>query len=140
MEKESVRPYERSVNYYETDQMGIAHHSNYFRYFEEARMDFMKQLGLDTGEMEKQGVIIPNVDAYAKYLVRLNFSDRFTVKVTPALFTGVRMKFEYEITSGGKLCATGYTTHCFVSTDMQTIILKRTHPELYRRLSEIFGA
>ena len=34
--------YDRSINYYETDQMGIVHHSNYIRYFEEARLDMME--------------------------------------------------------------------------------------------------
>ena len=49
--------YTHKVQYYETDQMGIVHHSNYIRWFEEARTDFMEQLGMGYAEMEKQGVV-----------------------------------------------------------------------------------
>ena len=41
-----MKKYSRSVNYYETDQMGIVHHSNYIRYFEEARLQWMDEIGL----------------------------------------------------------------------------------------------
>lgn len=132
-------PYERQVNYYETDQMGIAHHSNYLRYFEEARMDFMRQLQLSTRELEDIGIIIPNVDAYAKYLRLLRFEDRFLVVVKPAEFTGVRMKFEYEVLRNGELCSTGYTTHCFVDQTMKPIILRHKYPDISAKFTEIFN-
>ena len=64
------------ANYYETDQMGVVHHSNHIRYFEEARLDFMRTIGCDAAEMEKDGIIIPNVDAYAKYEKPVRFADR----------------------------------------------------------------
>lgn len=41
-----IRPYLHNAKYYETDQMGIIHHSNYIRWFEEARIDYMNQIGL----------------------------------------------------------------------------------------------
>ncbi len=133
-----IKPYERIVNYYETDKMGIVHHSNYIRYFEEARLDFMRQIGCGAFEMEKEGVIIPNVDAYARYRRVLRFEDRFSVTVRPIEFTGVKMKFEYEIVSGSELCCDGYTTHCFVNGAMKPIILKHSHPDLFKRISEAF--
>lgn len=134
-----VKPYERQVNYYETDQMGIAHHSNYLRYFEEARMDLMRQLRLSMQELENIGIIIPNVDAYAKYLRLLHFEDRFLVVVKPALYTGVRMKFEYEVLKDGELCSTGHTTHCFVDKSMKPIILRHSYPELHETFTKIFN-
>ena len=42
-----IKPYDRSVYYYETDRMQIVHHSNYIRWIEEARLDWMKQIGWD---------------------------------------------------------------------------------------------
>ncbi len=138
MKEMEIKPYERLVNYYETDKMGIVHHSNYIRYFEEARLDFMERVGCGVVEMEQSGVIIPNVDAYARYRRVTRFGDRLTVTVRPAEFTGARMRFEYEIISGGKLCCDGYTTHCFVNGAMKPIILKHTHPELFKKLSRIF--
>ena len=52
MDEIRVRPYEHHAKYYETDQMGIIHHSNYIKWMEEARMDMMEQIGLSYKEME----------------------------------------------------------------------------------------
>lgn len=51
--------YEHKTQYYETDQMGIIHHSNYIRWFEEARIDFMDHCGFSYAQMEKDGLISP---------------------------------------------------------------------------------
>ena len=47
--------YRRKAQYHETDQMGIIHHSNYVKWMEEARIDFMKEMGFGYGEVEKRG-------------------------------------------------------------------------------------
>ncbi len=60
-------PYERKIYYYETDQMKIVHHSNYIRWFEEARIDFMKKMGLPYDEIEKRGILIPVLEASCRY-------------------------------------------------------------------------
>lgn len=51
--------YRRKAQYHETDQMGIIHHSNYVKWMEEARIDFMKELGFGYGEVEKRGIVSP---------------------------------------------------------------------------------
>ncbi len=63
-----MKTYTRQVQYYETDKMKVVHHSNYIRYFEEARSNFMKQIGCDIRNIESNGIVIPNVDAYARYI------------------------------------------------------------------------
>lgn len=85
--------YKRRAVYYETDRMKIVHHSNYIRYFEEARINFMHEIGCDVLEMENKGLLIPNVDAYARYLKPIRFSDEFNVDVKLTQFTGSRMVF-----------------------------------------------
>ena len=52
---DNIKPYERSVYYYETDRMQIVHHSNYIRWIEEARLDWMKQIGWDYKSIEDDG-------------------------------------------------------------------------------------
>lgn len=131
-----IKPYKRKVNYYETDRMEIVHHSNYIRYFEEARIDFMNQIGCGVKMMEDIGLIIPNVDAYAKYLRSLRFDDTFEVSVTVKKFTGVRMVFEYELVKDGEIYCTGHTTHCFVNEAYKPVTVKHSHPEIYERLSK----
>ncbi len=54
-----MKPYIHKVQYYETDQMAFVHHSNYIRWFEEARLDFMEQAGAPYASMEAQGFISP---------------------------------------------------------------------------------
>ena len=54
-----ITPYIHKVQYYETDQMGIVHHSNYIRWFEEARIDLLEQLGIGYDMIEKEGIISP---------------------------------------------------------------------------------
>jgi len=56
-----MNTYRHTVQYYETDKMGITHHSNYIRWMEEARVDFMSQIGWDYAKLEKEGVICPVV-------------------------------------------------------------------------------
>ena len=128
----------RRAAYYETDQMGIIHHSNYIRYFEETRIEFMYSLGCDIQKMEDVGIIIPNVDAYAKYIKPIRFHDEIEIEAKITHFNGVKMKIEYTIrfADTGEISATGFTTHCTVNTDMKPISIKRTHPEFYNILKE----
>ena len=58
---------ELAVRYYETDQMGIVHHSNYVRYFECGRSDMMARHGLPIEEIEAEGVMLPVISVEAKY-------------------------------------------------------------------------
>lgn len=133
-----TEPYVRRANYYETDQMGIVHHSNFFRYFEEARLDYMRQTQCDALELEKMGIIIPNLDAYAKYIRVLRCGDLFTVRVKPVSFTGAKMKFEYDVVRDGEICCSGFTTHCFVDAQMKPLLLRRAFPEVYARITAVF--
>lgn len=134
-----IIPYKRRANYYETDQMGIVHHTNYLRYFEEARLDLMRQLNCSARELEEIGIIIPNVDAYAKYLKLLHFEDECIIVVEPTQFSGVKMRFEYEVIKDDEVYCTGYTTHCFVNRDMKPIALQRSFPDVYARVKKVFG-
>ena len=58
---------ELAVRYYETDQMGIVHHSNYIRYFECGRSDMMAKYGLPIEKIEEEGVMLPVVSVECRY-------------------------------------------------------------------------
>ena len=129
--------YLRKANYYETDMMGIVHHSNHIRYFEEARLYFMSNVGCDVIELERQGVIIPNVDAYAKYEKPVRFCDEVSIEVRLVKFNGAIMRYDYVARlENGDVAATGHTTHCFVGRDFKPLSLKRKFPEFYNKLRE----
>lgn len=137
LRKAVVKPYKRDVNYYETDKMNIVHHSNYFRYFEEARMDFMKQIGCGYDELEEKGMIIPNIDATAKYIHPLHYGDSFEVRVKLAEFNGVKVCFEYDVRHDGETVCTGITTHCFVNSRFRPMSIKKAYPEIYEKFNNL---
>ena len=84
--------YQHKVQYYETDKMGIVHHSNYIRWMEEARTDFLSQIGWDYKRLEEMGVISPVTAVDCKYLVSTYFSDVITISVKVEEFRGVKLK------------------------------------------------
>ena len=67
------------VRYYETDQMGIVHHSNYIRYFECGRIVMLKNIGLPIEKIEEAGVMLPVISVECKYKVPARLGD--TLKV-----------------------------------------------------------
>ncbi len=130
--------YKRTANYYETDMMGIVHHSNHIRYFEEARIAYMRQIGCDVLKMEQEGIIIPNVDAYAKYLLPVRFGEEVEIEVSLTTFTGARMEYTYTMRKqDGQVAAQGHTLHCFVNPEFKPISLKRSFPAYFQALKAI---
>lgn len=127
-----VKPYQRQVYYYETDQMGIVHHSNYVRWFEEARIDFLHQAKLDYAELERLGVLSMILGYSCTNQKSTRFGDTFSIEVTPGSFNGVRISFFYNVyrASDHALLATGETRHCFVNTELLPINLSRKFPEI----------
>ena len=130
--------YPRKANYYETDMMGVVHHSNHIRYFEESRIFFMRNIGCDVMEMEQKGIIIPNVDAYGRYFKPIRFGDEVEIEVRLTKFTGAVMEYHYtaRLKDNGEIAATGHTQHCFVDKDFKPMSLRRKFPEYYARIKE----
>lgn len=128
------RRYPRQINYYETDRMGIVHHSNYIRFYEEARLDWMEQKGMSYFGVEEQGMMIPVMFVDCQYLVPLRFGDEIEIAVKLARFDGIKMEFSYELyqRETGTLCTTGRSGHCFLDDQMKPIRLKRQFPEIYQ--------
>lgn len=67
------------VRYYETDQMGIVHHSNYIRYFECGRTAMLKEAGLPIERIEESGVMLPVVSVDAKYKVPARLGEKLRI-------------------------------------------------------------
>lgn len=141
IEQKQVIPYQRKVQYYETDQMGIVHHSNYIRWMEEARVDFLGQIGIPYDEIEKTGVIIPVLSASCEYKVAFRYGDTFLIEIEGDKFTQVRMSLRYKIYDEKKtvLKAEGSTSHCFLDKNMKPVRLKKDFPGIYEKLALHFG-
>ena len=73
-----TKDYVRKVQYYETDRMGIAHHSNYIRWMEEARTDTLEQIGLPYDKIERAGILIPVLGVACDYSISFRYSEKFS--------------------------------------------------------------
>ena len=122
--------YERKAYYHETDQMGVIHHSNYFRWLEEARVYFLDQLGLSYKHMEEIGIISPVVSIAAEYKKPVKFDEVVLIFIKIAKYTGVKLELEYEIRDKetNELMVSANSKHCFVKNE-SVISLKREYPD-----------
>ena len=78
----TIPGYNHRVQYYETDQMGCVHHSNYIRWFEESRSDYLAYLGMDYDKMEAAGVISPVLTVEAAYHSMTRYGEEVSIEVT----------------------------------------------------------
>ncbi|MCF0120944.1 MAG: acyl-CoA thioesterase [Oscillospiraceae bacterium] len=123
----AAETYIRPVHYYETDRMGIVHHSNYVRWLEEARLYFMKQKGVDYADIEAQGVLMPVVNVACRYHRSAVFGDTVKIETRLEVFNGVRAAYTYNIYSqDDTLLATANSEHCFIDeTTRKPVNVKR---------------
>lgn len=125
--------YKHKVQYYETDQMGIVHHSNYIRWFEESRVYLMEQLGFSYGKTEEMGFLIPVLGVSCEYKMPSKFEE--VVEITPIIekVTPVKLIINYEVRNSVSkaLIATGQTKHCFVNRNFRPISLEKQCKELF---------
>ena len=135
-----LKPFSRKVCYYETDKMGIVHHSNYIRWLEEARVHLIEQAGLPFEKVEAQGIMTPVLSAECEYRLPFKFGDEFFIKAVIDDFgKGVKFSVVYEITDReGTVHATGKTTHCFVDMNMRPVRIQKTHPDIYSVYNEMY--
>lgn len=127
------KPYEHKAQYYETDQMGIIHHSNYIRWMEEARIYFLDQLGISYQKMEESGVISPVVEVYGKYRQMVKFGDTVLIDIVIRQFNGIKMTIGYEVMDKEtkQVKFTGESRHCFLNEKGIPVSLKRAAPRIY---------
>lgn len=122
----------RRVNYHETDKMGITHHSNYIKFMEEARVDFLDKIGYGYSWLEAQGLISPVIGIECDYRAPTTFSDEIKIEVRIEEFKGVRLVIGYKMTNNktGQLVLTGRSKHCFLNGEGKPVALRRSFPEL----------
>jgi acyl-CoA thioester hydrolase len=104
------------VRYGETDQMGVVHHSNYLRYFEVARIEWLTQLGVSYQSMEEAGVMMPVIDVQISYKTPARFEDNLTINIHLKEVPLVKMTFLYEVVNQkGELVCIATTSLAFMN-------------------------
>lgn len=114
--------------------MGIIHHSNYIRWFEEARVDFMEKIGFNYEKTNKLGIDFALLAVHCEYKSMVRFGDTVNIHMSLSELTETRMTVNYEIRKdkSAELCTLGKTEHFFYSNSKKRpVSLKKEIPELY---------
>lgn len=106
------------VRYADTDQMGYVYYGNYARFYEIARVESLRSLGLTYKELEDSGVMMPVLENHSKFLAPALYDEELTVRTTIKEIPRVRINFTYEIENeSGKVIHQGETKLVFVDMD-----------------------
>ena len=132
-EGEHLKPYFHQAKYYETDQMAVVHHSNYIRWFEEARVDYLEQIGLGYDKIEAAGVYSPVLGVNCQYKSSVRFNEVVEIRVVLSFFNGIKMTIGYQILDATtqQIRAIGASDHCFVTTDFKPVSLRKSYKDMY---------
>lgn len=127
------------VRYQETDQMRVVYHSNYFIWFELARAELIRNIGITYKDIEEMGLFLPVVDVACQYKIPAKYDEELLIKVLVSKYTGLRIDFNYEVVraSDMELLAVGFTKHVFIDCDYKPRRLDRVIPEFHNKILEI---
>ena len=126
-----MKPYIHTVKYYECDRMGITHHSNYVRFMEEARIDWMDQLGYGFEQMEAEGVVSPVMEIECAYKHPTTFKDAIEISVEIAEISTLKICFAYTMRVGETVVCTARSKHCFLENG-RPISLEKRFPTFFQ--------
>ena len=132
-----MHTYRHTVKYYETDRMGFTHHSNYIRWMEEARIDFMDQVGWSYQRFEDVGIISPVTAVECKYKKATTFPETVNIEVNVEEFRSIKMRIRYLMTNeNGDVVCEGASEHCFINKDGKFVKIDKEYPEFAKILSD----
>lgn len=128
-----MEAYRHKVQYYETDQMGIVHHSNYIRWFEEARTAYLEAIGIPYEKMEADGIISPVIEVQAEYLRMVRFGSTASIKAKIRQYNGIKLEIMYEVSEekSGMVHCKGVSRHCFLNEKGRPVSLKKEKPDYH---------
>ena len=133
-----MHTYKHEVKYYECDRMGVTHHSNYVRIMEEARVDYLDQLGYGFDKVEAEGVVSPVIAINCNFKSPTTFKDLIEIKVWVSRLSELKFDFTYEMKVGERLVCTAQSSHCFTENGKPVAISKRL-PALYEAICKEQG-
>ena len=110
---------EHHVNFYDTDAMAVVHHSNYIRWFEIGRVEYLRAIGITLNELMEDGFVFPITEVRAKYVSPGKFDDVVQIETTATALTKAKMAFDYRILrkADGELMVMGHSQNVFTRQD-----------------------
>jgi len=127
------------VRYAETDQMGIAHHSNYPIWYEAARTEFIKGTGISYSDLEKRGYMLPLLELKSCYKSPARYEDVLTVvtKIKQLSFTRITFYYEVYNKKDNSLINYGETMHVWTDCNLKPVNMKKSAPDIFNLMLEL---
>jgi acyl-CoA thioester hydrolase len=130
-----MNTYKHEVKYYECDRMGVTHHSNYVRFMEEARVDWLDQLGFGFEKIEAENVFSPVISISCEYKRPTTFKDIIEIEVNIGKMSEMKFEFDYTMRVEGKVVCIAHSVHCFIENNRPVAISKRL-PDFFKALTD----
>ena len=110
--------YKTRVRYKDIDFMGIVYYSRYYEFFEAARTDMLRYIGIPYSDFEKMGFALPVAESHCEYKKGAEFDVLLDIKCIMKNKPGARLKISYIVTNDDTkdLIVTGYTVHAFLNS------------------------
>ena len=114
----AVAPYRHRVLYGDTDQMGVVYYATYLRFFEGARGEWIRDLGLTYAQIEERGIYLPVLEVGVRYLKPARYDDLLEIHLRVS-HTRVKVRFEYKVYRAGstEVLILGHTVHACINKD-----------------------
>ena len=104
--------------------MGVVHHSNYIRWFETGRVEYLRKIGINLNEMIEDKILFPITEIKAKYFHPAKFDDELELEINALALTKVKMEFNYKIRRKDEkeILVSGYSQNVFTNMETGKII------------------
>ena len=133
-----MKEYKRNIQYYETDKMGITHHSNYIRMMEEARIDYFNQVNMPYDKLEAMGIISPVIGISCKYRKATTFPDELTIYTKVSEYNSAKLVMNYVFKNkNNEVVFEANSEHCFLDSNNKLVRMKRDYPEFDEKLKAL---
>lgn len=125
------------VRFVETDMMGVVHHSNYFRWFEMGRVEYLRQAGISLWDLMNDGIVFPITNVDCQYRNPARFDDFILIETTMVELSRAKMAFSYRVVkeADDSLLAIGHTQNVFTGAHNKIIRLPQHY---YNRLENLY--
>jgi acyl-CoA thioester hydrolase len=123
------------VRYAETDQMGVAYHSNHLIGMEIGRVEYCRAIGVPYKDMEEtDGILLAVVEAQCRYLYPARYDEQVVIATSVAKLGTRSIAFDYELrlAETSRLIATAHTKHVFCDRSLRPVRLPEKYRELFR--------
>ncbi|MBN7773521.1 acyl-CoA thioesterase [Clostridium aminobutyricum] len=133
-----MRKYETEIRviYADTDAMGIVYHTNYIKWFEAGRNEYLRQIGYPYSRLEEEGVWLPVAAVNCEYKAPARYDDILLIQTGVAEMKAATVIIKYEIYNKetGELLVTGNSKHAITDPQLKPIRLKKVNPDLFERI------